>query len=144
MKYFYLIISILLTFFAFFMSVQTGETSSEISSSFSISIYNIFISIFENSSVSFDSFHTLVRKLAHITEYFLLGVFWLITFVKFQLPLNHALIIGLLIACIDEGIQFFTPERGPSIIDLFLFDYSSYLLGHFLIRKWNIYKNKVS
>jgi len=144
MKYLYLSISIALTLFAFAMSFQTGEVSSGISESFSLTLYNIFISLFKGSNTSFETFHTWIRKLAHITEYFFLGVFWLITIIKLRVPMNYALLIGILIACIDEGIQLLTPDRGPSIIDILLFDYTSYLMGHFLIRKIPFLKNKVS
>lgn len=66
--------------------------------------------------------HGLLRKMAHFTEFGCLGLFlsWLIRMVRerkweyWLLPL----FAGFLVACIDETIQMFIPDRGPGIRDV--------------------------
>ena len=66
----------------------------------------------------------LLRKIAHFTEFACLGVLlsWLAHlkgekgFHLFAL----ALLGGLLTACIDESIQLMVPERGPSLVDVWI------------------------
>lgn len=66
--------------------------------------------------------HGLLRKMAHFTEFGCLGLClsWLIRMVRqrkweyWVLPL----FAGFLVACIDETIQMFIPDRGPGIRDV--------------------------
>ena len=66
----------------------------------------------------------LLRKLAHFTEFACLGFLltWLAKlkgergFHLFAL----ALLGGLLTACIDESIQLITPDRGSSLVDVWI------------------------
>lgn len=66
----------------------------------------------------------LLRKLAHFTEFASLGLLlaWLAYlngeqgFHLFAL----ALLGGLLTACIDESIQLLTPDRGSSLVDVWI------------------------
>lgn len=57
----------------------------------------------------------IVRKLAHFTEYTGLGVLLTLNLLRypyFQGKKRWLLILlGFVIACIDEGIQYFTPGR---------------------------------
>lgn len=66
--------------------------------------------------------HGLLRKLAHFTEFCALGglLSWLFAMLKqkkwaFVLP---SLVCGCLVACVDETLQRFVPDRGPSITDV--------------------------
>ena len=64
----------------------------------------------------------LIRKLAHFTEFACLGVVlsWLVRMLsaeklrRFLMPL----FAGILVACVDETIQRFVPDRGPNILDV--------------------------
>lgn len=66
--------------------------------------------------------HGILRKLAHFSEFFLLGCLlrWLFT----MYPLSRAaciflpVCVGALIAGVDEIIQIFVPERGPALLDV--------------------------
>ena len=144
MKYFMLTLSVIFTLFVFSMSLETGEQSSAVSSRVSLSLYNIIGNIFPNNHIDFDTFHLYIRKLAHITEFFILGVLWLSTFYLFKWNITLAIFLGLLIASLDEGIQLFIVDRGPSLIDLLVFDFLGYLLGQGFVRLFFINKNKVS
>ena len=66
----------------------------------------------------------LLRKLAHFTEFACLG--FLLTWLAklkgergFHL-VALALLGGLLTACIDESIQLITPDRGSSLVDVWI------------------------
>lgn len=62
--------------------------------------------------------HGLLRKLAHFTEFACLGMSlcWLFSMLgkKFYIPL----LCGFLVACTDETIQCFIPDRGPAVKDV--------------------------
>lgn len=67
-----------------------------------------------------DSGHGLLRKLAHFAEFACLGglLTWLFAMVRRSKTL--ALLCGVLVACADETIQRFVPDRGPSVIDVLI------------------------
>ena len=60
----------------------------------------------------------LLRKLAHFTEFACLGALlaWLMGMFRRHPAL--ALICGVAAACLDETIQRFVPDRGPSLRDV--------------------------
>ena len=66
----------------------------------------------------------LLRKAAHFSEFACLGLLlgWLFGLLKqkgihrFTLPL----LVGILCAMTDEPIQVFVPQRGPSVIDVWI------------------------
>lgn len=60
----------------------------------------------------------LLRKIAHFMEFSSLGMclFWLFTMLKKHRSI--ALLCGALAACMDETIQMFVPNRGPSLKDV--------------------------
>lgn len=57
-----------------------------------------------------------IRKLAHFTEYFILGL----SMVNTVKVLNNRILLALvfLVPIIDESIQFFTPGRAMSVADM--------------------------
>ena len=87
--------------------------------------------------------HHLIRKAAHFTEFACLGVLlaWHSLLReekhKFALPA----LLGMAAGLVDETIQLFTPDRGPSLTDVWI-DTSGavvgimlLLLGHHLIKR---------
>ena len=64
--------------------------------------------------------HGLLRKLGHFTEFTCLGLCfaWLVGMLKKHPWLG--LTGGFLVACIDETIQRFVPDRGPSFFDVMI------------------------
>ena len=72
--------------------------------------------------------HGLIRKLAHFTEFACLGALFSWLFGMFAKPFPVALPCGFLVACIDETIQRFVPDRGPAFKDV-LIDTSGVLVG---------------
>lgn len=64
----------------------------------------------------------VLRKLAHFSEFALLGVClsWLFAMLQSRYAKIAALAVACaaLTACVDETIQFFSPGRNPSLIDV--------------------------
>ena len=71
-----------------------------------------------------DSLHLVIRKLAHLTEFACLGalISWHLKLVKekrvYQICL--AVLIAMAVGLVDETIQLFTPDRGPSLVDVWI------------------------
>ena len=60
----------------------------------------------------------LLRKLAHFTEFACLGMCLTWRMGMLQKHPGFALLLGAAAACVDETIQRFVPDRGPSIRDV--------------------------
>lgn len=75
-----------------------------------------------------DSGHGLLRKLAHFTEFACLGALFTWLFGILRKPLLIALPCGFFVACMDETIQRFVPDRGPAFRDV-LIDTAGVLAG---------------
>ena len=92
----------------------------------------------------------LLRKLAHFTEFACLGMCLTWRMGMLQKHSGFALLLGAAAACMDETIQRFVPDRGPSIIDVGI-DTCGVIVGmtllltghHFLKRKLSNGGNKV-
>ena len=84
--------------------------------------------LFSGGTVDANSGHGLLRKLAHFTEFACLGALLAWLFGMLRKPLLLALPGGFLIACADETIQRFVPDRGPAFKDV-LIDTSGVLVG---------------
>ena len=60
----------------------------------------------------------LLRKIAHFTEFACLGAALLWRFGMLEKRKIMALLFGFGAACVDETIQVFVPDRGPSFKDV--------------------------
>ena len=74
----------------------------------------------------------LLRKLAHFSEFAMLGLLLTWLFGMLQKKTIFAFGWGFLAACMDETIQRFVPGRGPSFWDV-LIDSSGVLTGMLLL-----------
>ena len=86
--------------------------------------------------------HGLLRKLAHFTEFCCLGM--CLTWLNVMLGKSARLsfLLGFLVACTDEIIQCFIPDRGPAVKDV-LIDTMGVTLGiGLLLAGHAIYHNK--
>ena len=84
--------------------------------------------ILPSRPVNPDSGHGLVRKLAHFTEFACLGALFTWLYGMLSKPMLLALPCGFLVACMDETIQRFVPDRGPAFRDV-LIDTAGVLAG---------------
>ncbi len=133
MKYISLSVSFILTVFVFSMSFASGSDSSSLSLSVTNVIADILNNLFPNNTIDLDTLHTVVRKLAHISEYMILSISWFITITQWQGSLGKVWAIGLVISGIDETIQIFAIDRGPSIWDALLFDFLPFAITGYLL-----------
>ena len=111
----------------------------EISGAFSDWVKNIVASLFPGDGSGAPG-GGLLRKLAHFTEFTALGM--LLTWRMGMLDKHsvRALALGAGAACVDETIQRFVPDRGPSIRDVcidtcgVITGMTLLLIGHYLIK----------
>lgn len=96
--------------FIFYNSSLPAVESSNVSEGITYKIYE-----FLNLNIDFHTFHVFIRKLAHFTEYFGLGIF---AYYAFDFKLT--LILCFIVACFDETIQLFVTGRSGQISDVFL------------------------
>ena len=79
----------------------------------------------------------LVRKVAHFSEFFVLGLLSVSLLRSAKKDtlfyLSYALFCGVTVAVADETIQLFSPGRGPSVKDV-LIDCAGLLCGIVLLR----------
>lgn len=122
-----LVIAVMVMIFCF--SAQTGEESGEMSGRLTTWVLNLIIPDFENFSPERQeairsTVGLLVRKLAHFSEYALLGVSLMLHIAQVQkkitvrLPWLWAWGVGTLYAATDEFHQGFVAGRGPSVVDV--------------------------
>lgn len=103
------------TIIIFFFSSQIASDSSNLSGGVMGFVNNLL-------KLSLDM-HT-IRKIAHFSEYFILGILSLNVlscYQKVSLKRNaEALLFCFLYACSDEIHQVFVPGRGPAIFDVLI------------------------
>ncbi len=103
----------------------------EISGAFSDWIKGILSRLFSGSP-SEPSGSGLLRKMAHFTEFAALGMCLAWLHGMLQKGWFRPFLWGALAACVDETIQRFVPERGPSIRDVCI-DCAGVLMGIILL-----------
>ena len=83
----------------------------------------------------------LLRKLAHFTEFTVLGLLlgWLVRLM--QKKQWYPLLWGVAAACVDETIQMFVPDRGPALRDVGI-DSCGVLTGILLMQAVHILKRQ--
>lgn len=127
-KFTYLAITILVTSFIFYNSFQDAETSSDASTQ----VLNSISSFFEKIGLELKMEELTLRKIAHFTEFFVLGVFLMLTFEAFYEKVLQIVIypvfFGLLIPVMDEAIQLKSDGRVAAIEDVLL-DFSGSVTG---------------
>ncbi len=124
-------------------SILSISQSSNRSGSLFLTFKPIFDVIFGEGVVT----HAVFRKLAHFSEFFVLGVeiFTLLILLRISLTenLTYSLVFGLFFAVSDETLQVIS-RRGSSFLDV-LIDFSGVLLAVlilFLVFKTFYKKNK--
>ena len=85
--------------------------------------------------INIETFSQIVRKLAHFTEFFLLGVLWYVIYMKYFNKAKLIIVVlihGLLSAIADETIQLFVDGRSGEIGDV-LIDFSGVILASIMM-----------
>lgn len=135
-KAFHLSNLLLWMFIIFYMSHQTGTNSSAISNSFLNHIIEVI-------PINADILHSLIRKLAHIIEYFILAILvYNVYNTKNHYEYFYASIFisSALYAVLDEIHQLYIPGRAGSILDVGI-DCIGIISAIFIIKKLNSRKN---
>ncbi len=118
------ILTVLTVLFIWFNSFMNSDNS-ELQSGFVLDLFNnIGITVSEH----------FIRKMAHFSEYFLLGLLVTIDFnvitksTKYLTVMLSCFLTGIFTALIDESIQTFTPGRAGMVMDVWL-DFSGFLFA---------------
>lgn len=109
----------------------------EVSGAFSDGVKSILESLLPGGGTD-TSGSGLLRKAAHFTEFTLLGMCLSWLFGMLQKRKAWPLLCGVAAACVDETIQRFVPDRGPSIKDVGI-DSCGVLAGIFLLHLGHAY-----
>lgn len=108
----------------FSFSAQQGSDSGALSGSIVSSLLNMWHALFPSVPLDVDTLHLLIRKGAHFTVYFILGLLVANALSKsLKIGKMHFLVtiaICCLYAISDEVHQAFVPNRGPSAWDVLL------------------------
>ena len=117
-----------------FVMSSFGSTQSDSQSNF---IVDILINIFNIDNVDVLSY--IVRKLAHFTEYFILGILVCNMFRYYDKKYYFAIIVCILYAVSDEAHQAFVPGRSCQVYDMLIDSFGSLsgigLISMFVKRK---------
>ena len=133
-KHIQLIFTILWTLFIFTQSLLPGNGSSEQSGFIVDVLYPLVSKI--GITIQVNDFSFLIRKFAHFTEYFILGLLLCILYIEIIKPNKLWLIViihGAITALIDETIQLFTPNRSGEVRDV-LIDITGVIIGMILTK----------
>ena len=113
-------------------SLQTADESSQVS----LGVLSWFMPFFERFGLPEEVWHTLIRKLAHMTEFAIAGILWsgaLSPAAGQPLRIRWmrrglALVLCLATAVVDECIQLFVPGRSGELRDVCI-DMAGSVLG---------------
>lgn len=130
-KNYKLLLLIIWMIFIFIMSSFDGNASSS-QSNFIVNIIMHITNIENKELISL-----IVRKMAHFTEYFILGILAYNYFKSKNKSVLLPLILCIIYAISDELHQIFTPDRVFQLTDI-LIDSSGSILGIYIL--WKIRK----
>lgn len=144
---FLLVLAVMVMIYCF--SAQTGEESGAMSGRITGWLLSVLVPDFENMPQENqqnlkDTLGLVIRKLAHFTEYALLGFALLLHISQVQkkisvrLPALWAWGIGTLYAASDEFHQSFVGGRGPAVTDVMI-DSAGVIAGA-LIMAWLLHR----
>lgn len=123
------IILILLILWMIFIFVMSSFNANESSNQSGI-IVNFISSIFNISDTKLLSL--IIRKGAHFTEYFILGILSINYVIKYKKNIIYSYLMCILYAISDEIHQLFVPGRSCQILDVII-DCLGSIIGIILI-----------
>lgn len=122
-----LLLVILWMIFIFVMSSFDASSSSN-QSNFIVDIITSIINIKDTELLSF-----IIRKLAHFTEYFILGILVINLITKYDKKIIIAILLCIIYATSDEIHQIFVPGRSCQITDIMIDSLGS-IMGVYLYK----------
>lgn len=132
----YLCLTAVWILFIFFFSMQSGEESSQTSGG----IVSLLVEVlFPQGFAYIEQLTFFIRKLAHFTEYFILGLLVLQTLKQTRCPKQVlvSLVICVLVASCDETIQLFSGGRSGKVADVVLDSVGAWcgIMGRLKVRR---------
>ena len=101
-------------------SLLSGAESGQMSGG----IMEFFMELLRIAPEFADTLHLVIRKLAHLTEFACLAalISWNLGMVKEKRvhQILLAVLLAMAAALVDETIQLYTPDRGPSLTDVWI------------------------
>ncbi len=139
-KYFILSIICMIVIFSF--SSQVANESNQ-NNYFVLTIFYNNLKVGMVKPMDYNVLNFLIRKTAHVTEYFILFMLLYYAFKKSKLKKEKlkAAVITILYACTDEFHQLFVPGREGKITDVFV-DSIGVVIGLIIIYLYKIYSDK--
>ena len=140
-KFIYPILTLLWIMLIFSFSLQSGDTSSQISSGFGQWLIQTIMPFAKDFlEENWGMVHLIIRKGAHFTEFLVLGVLMRFTLHQYAYRIRASLggtawLMSTLIASSDETIQLFVGGRAGCVQDVLL-DASGALVGVMIIGLW--------
>ena len=132
----FLCLTIIWILLIFSFSMQSGEDSSQTSGGIVSMLVEI---LFPQGFAYAEQLEFFIRKLAHFTEYFVLGVLVLQTLKRTKCPKQVlvSLVICVLVASCDETIQLFSGGRSGKVVDVLLDSVGSWcgIMGRLKVRE---------
>lgn len=123
-RYIFLILTVLVAVVIFYMSSRDATESADMSGAVVMDIFGRLLGLFGvdlNDPETFSTVDHIIRKLAHFSEYAVLGVCMAICVKAFDKPNYFTVILTLtscfLYACSDEFHQYFVPGRSMQFTD---------------------------
>lgn len=112
--------------FILYQGSLNGDKSSETSGQ----VVEVVQNVLEEVRIEVDSnvLHALLRDLAHVIQYFILGIWTALLFI--QKPIFYY--VGFIVMLLDESIQYVTPGRAFELKDLGL-DTMGYTLALIIV-----------
>ncbi|MEJ6952485.1 VanZ family protein [Natronospora cellulosivora (SeqCode)] len=108
----------------FYLSSQAAEESRELSIGITQIIANFFETVFPFLEFDINSFHHFIRKAAHFSAYFVLGVLLINAFrisgISMLNCVLSAISLSVLYAVVDEVHQIYVPGRVGDIRDIMI------------------------
>ncbi len=139
-----LIVLILWMALIFYLSSQVANDSTTTTNIVVEIIYNLYKTIFKNplSINAFTNiFFTPIRKLAHFSEFLILGILAYLYISECKIKNNYlwSMLLSFLYAISDEIHQIFVPGRYCAITDILIDTFGAFigiLFIHLIINKW--------
>jgi VanZ family protein len=127
-----------------------SSKNSRVSDKMSKGLINVVVSGYEkifnislNNQEIQDKLNFIVRKTAHFTEYFILGLFLYLFIEEFKITSTYwyVALIGLVFAATDEFHQLFVSGRTAKITDV-LIDTSGIMLSLIIMKVYEVLNGK--
>ncbi len=109
---------VLVTVFIFLASLQDGNASANMSNG----LLQFLMTLLADTGIVIS--HFILRKAAHFTEFFMQSVFFSLSALYSEKGLKKRLVTiafgGLMTACCDEFLQYFSFGRSAQVSDIFI------------------------